>query len=149
MKVYVSLLLALVVAGAGNETATAQDISGAWSFETEIKRKGCTITGNMSISAPDENQIRTCSFVSRETCDIDPEQSWQIDQTCRIVPQARKFIIRSKVVGSLTEGYAANRYLPDHFIVEPESPNRMTGLWQDRNFSAPVVFWRDEALPVS
>ena len=116
MKIYAALLFALAVAGAEGGTANAQDISGAWSFKTEIKRKGCTITGNMSISAPDENQIRTCSFVSRETCDIDPEQSWQIDQTCRIVPQARKYIIRSKVVGSLTDGYLASRYLPDHFI---------------------------------
>ncbi len=149
MRSLAPLLFALTIVGAGNGMAAAQDIGGAWSFKTDIERKGCSITGNMSISAPDENQIRTCSFVSRETCDFDPEQSWQVDQTCRIVPQERAYIIRSKVVGSLTEGYSASGYLPDHFIVEPQSPTRMTGLWQDRNFSAPVVFWRDEALPVS
>jgi len=126
-----------------------EDISGAWSFKTEIKRKGCTIVGNMSISTTDEDGIRTCSFVSRETCEIEPDLSWQVDQSCRIVPNGPKYIIRSKVIGSLTEGYSAASYAPDHFIVEPDGPSRMTGLWQDRNFTAPVVFWRDEALPVS
>lgn len=129
--------------------AYAQDIAGAWSFQTDIKRKGCTISGNMTISQADESGIRTCSFVSSESCEIAPDASWEIDQTCRIVPQGPKYIIRSKVEGSLTDGYAITNYLPDHFVVEPESPIRMTGLWQDRNFAAPVVFWRDEALPVS
>ena len=149
MKLTIFALAILSFGAADVGLANAQDITGAWSFETDIKRKGCIITGNMTISAPEENGIRTCSFVSRETCDIDPDQSWQIDQTCRIVPQGPKYIIRSKVEASLTDGYAAANYLPDHFVVEPESPKRMTGLWQDRNFAAPVVFWRDEALPVS
>jgi len=140
---------AISLSGAPMGLADAQDIGGAWSFETNIERKGCTISGNMSISSADENGIRTCSFVSRETCEINPEVSWQIDQTCRIVPQGQKYIIRSKVEASLTSGYRAENYLPDHFIVEPEGSTRMTGLWQDRNFTAPVVFWRDEALPVS
>ena len=143
-------MLALgLLSGLAAPASLAEDIGGAWSFETNIKAKGCTITGNMSISAADEDGIRTCSFVSSETCKFDPDQSWQVDQSCRIIPSGPKYIIRSTVIGSLTEGYSAAGYLPDHFIVQPESPKRMTGLWQDSNFTASVVFWRDEALPVS
>ncbi len=142
-------LATVCLTGLGTPIGVAEDISGAWSFKTEIKRKGCTIIGNMSISSADNDGIRTCSFVSRETCEIDPEASWSVDQSCRIVPNGPKYIIRSKVIGSLTEGYSAASYAPDHFIVEPDSPTQMNGLWQDRNFAAPVIFWRDEALPVS
>lgn len=130
-------------------TAFAENVRGAWSFKTDIARKGCTITGNMTISVPNESGIRTCSFVSTETCSAAPDQSWQIDQTCRITPQGESLIIRSKVRSSLTEGYNVANYLPDHFVVRPESSQSMTGIWQDRNYSAPVVFWRDDALPVS
>lgn len=129
--------------------ASAYDITGAWSFRTDIKRKGCEITGNMSIQPADEDGIRTCSFVSREVCGGDPDLSWQIEQSCRITPQAGRFLIRSEVIASLTEGYSGASYLPDHFNVRPESQTRMNGLWQDKMFSAPVLFWRDDNTPVS
>ncbi len=140
---------ALIASGLYAPASFGQDIGGAWSFKTEIKRKGCTITGNMSISSADDDNIRTCSFISTETCGRDPDRSWQIDQTCRIIPTGPKYIIRSTVIASLTDGYPASNYAPDHFIVEPDSPTQMTGLWQDRFYTAPVIFWRDEALPVS
>lgn len=131
------------------QTVAAQDITGAWSFKTDIERKGCTITGNMSITRPDEDGARTCSFVSTEICEFMPEREITVDQACRITSEDERYIIRSEVIGSLTEGYDIGNYLPDHFVVKPESPERMTGFWQDRNYAAPVVFWRDEALPVS
>lgn len=130
-------------------TAQQADVTGAWSFQTDIKRKGCTITGNMTISVPATNGTRTCSFVSTETCQAVPDQAWQIDQTCRVTPQDENLIIRSQVKGSLTEGYNVANYLPDHFVVRPENSQKMTGIWQDSAFSAPVIFWRDDALPVS
>ena len=127
----------------------AQDITGAWSFETRVERKGCTLKGNMSISPAQENGTRTCSFVSSETCDSDPDILIKMDQTCRITPQSDSYIIRSKVIGTLTEGYSVSNYLADHFIVSPSSPKEMRGIWQDERYSANVVFWRDDALPVS
>ncbi|MEM8637014.1 MAG: hypothetical protein AAGF33_18775 [Pseudomonadota bacterium] len=130
--------------------ASAQDaVSGAWSFRADVRQKGCVLTGNMTISQPAQNGTRTCSFVSRETCEDIPDTSWQMDQTCKITPQGDKMIIRSKVVRSLTPGYSIQNYLPDHFVVEPESSSLMTGIWQDANFAAPVEFWRDDSLPVS
>ena len=57
--------------------------------------------------------------------------------------------MRSTVVGTLTEGYNVGNYLADHFIVKPTSPKEMKGIWQDTRYSAPVIFWRDDALPVS
>lgn len=142
-------LLGLATALALPAQAESNDIAGAWSFKTNIKRKGCTITGNMTISQPSETGTRTCSFVSREICQQDPDLSWQIEQSCRVTPQAEKYIIRSTVIASLTPGYPAANYLPDHFVVTPESAARMTGIWQDSQYAAPVVFWRDASLPVS
>lgn len=144
-------LLALVTSLALAWPAGAEEnITGAWSFKTDIKRKGCTITGNMTISPPEESGARTCSFVSTETCSLDGDTgAWQMDQVCRITPQGDRYIFRSKVIGTLTDGYNAQNYLPDHFVVKPESDKRMTGIWQDSAYSAPVIFWRDDSLPVS
>ena len=143
-----TLMVALAVLGLP-VVSFAENVTGAWSFKTDIARKGCTITGNMTISVPNENGSRTCSLVSTETCHAAPEDSWRVDQTCRITPQGESLIIRSKVRGSLTEGYDAANYLADHFVVRPESSQKMSGIWQDRNYSAPVIFWRDDGLPVS
>ncbi|MEO0882611.1 MAG: hypothetical protein AAFY34_07725 [Pseudomonadota bacterium] len=125
------------------------NITGAWSFRANVKIKGCVLTGNMTISQPADNGIRTCSFVSTEACEYAPGESWQMDQACRVTPQGDKYIIRSKVIRSLTPGYSLQNYLPDHFVVEPESSSLMTGIWQDANYAAPVEFWRDDSLPVS
>jgi hypothetical protein len=130
-------------------TSLAQDITGAWSFETRVERKGCTLTGNMSISPADKNGIRTCSFVSNETCQSEPGISIKMDQACRITPQSDSYIIRSKVIGTLTEGYSISNYLADHFTVSPTSAKEMRGIWQDARYSSRVVFWRDDDLPVS
>lgn len=127
----------------------AQNISGAWSFKSELTRKGCTLTGNMTISPAAENGIRTCSFVSIETCEAFFEGPIKMDQSCRITPQGDGYIIRSQVVGTLTEGYNPANYLADHFIVRPSGPKEMKGISQDTRYSAPVIFWRDEDLPVS
>lgn len=143
----VAALLTMAAFPASAEAS--ENISGAWSFRADVKQKGCTLTGNMTISQPAENGTRICSFVSRETCEYAPDEAWQMDQTCRVTPQGVKFIIRSKVLRSLTPGYSKDNYLPDHFVVEPESSSLMRGIWQDANFAAPVEFWRDDNLPVS
>ncbi|MEL6324770.1 MAG: hypothetical protein AAFQ84_11140 [Pseudomonadota bacterium] len=129
--------------------AAAQDMAGAWSFRTDVERKGCRIEGNMTISPANDSGIRTCAFVSKETCGDDPALSWQIEQSCRIIPQADRHLIQSTVISSLTEGYDVSLYLPDHFILKQSSPTRMDGLWRDTQYSAPVVFWRDENTPIS
>ena len=144
-----TIAIGLSLPGALAPAAQAQDITGTWSFKTKVKRKGCTLTGNMSISPPAENGTRTCSFVSSESCELSPERAISVEQTCRITPQADRYIIRSQVISSLTEGYSIASYLPDHFVVKPTNPKEMKGIWQDTQYSAPVTFWRDENLAVS
>lgn len=151
---FLALAIGLSVPGALAQSNQApspqtQDITGAWSFKTKVKRKGCTLTGNMSISPPSESGARTCSFVSSESCEVNPERVISVEQTCRITPQADRYIIRSQVISSLTEGYSMTNYLPDHFVVKPTDPKEMKGIWQDAQYSAPVIFWRDENLAVS
>ncbi len=128
--------------------AFADTVAGSWSFETEIERKGCTISGKMTIR-PAENGINSCAFVSQETCDQSPGRHVRMDQACNMIASGKGYAIRSVVIGSLTEGYDSAFYLPDHFNVKPAGPDRMTGLWYDSNFAAPVVFWRDENTPIS
>lgn len=149
MSLHRAFVLVALTGALCAQLATAQDITGAWSFKTEIKRKGCTITGNMTISPPRENGARTCAFVSTETCEVQPDISVVIDQTCTITPQVKNYIMRSTVIDTQTEGYNAARYLPDHFIVKSTSPKEMKGIWQDARYSAPVIFWRNDALAVS
>lgn len=127
----------------------AEDITGAWSFRADVVHKGCTLTGNMSISLPEENGVRTCSFVSTETCKAFQDINIKMDQVCRITPQGESYIIRSEVLGTLTEGYSVSNYLADHFVVRPQSSREMKGIWQDAEYSASVLFWRDDNLPVS
>lgn len=144
-----TLSLTLACAALLAPASFAQDITGAWSFKTDIKRKGCTITGNMTISPASENGARTCSFVSTEVCENAPGIAIVMDQTCRITPQAKNYIMRSQVIASQTEGYDKANYLADHFVVKSNGPKEMKGLWQDARFSARVIFWRNDALPVS
>lgn len=144
-----SILSSIVMIGLAAPTAAGQDITGAWSFRADVERKGCTLSGNMTISQPAENGTRTCSFVSIETCEAEPGLEIKMDQACRITPQAKSYIMRSKVIGTLTEGYSIGNYLADHFVVRPTGPKEMKGIWQDSQYSAPVIFWRDDALPVS
>jgi len=141
--------LALLMLALAAPASYAQDIIGAWSFKSEVKRKGSTLTGNMTISAANERGVRTCSFVSSETLASVPDLNIKMDQACRITPQGNSYIMRSTVIGTLTEGYNVGNYLADHFVVKPTNPKEMKGIWQDARFSAPVIFWRDEALPVS
>jgi len=143
------VILTILMLAFALPASQAQDICGAWSFKSEVKRKGCTLTGNMSISPASESGARTCSFVSNESCEYLPDINIKMDQSCRITPQGEHYIIRSKVIGTLTEGYETSRYLADHFVVKPTTPKEMKGIWQDARYSAPVIFWRDDALPVS
>lgn len=149
MKLIRPLILALLASGLIAPPLYAQNVTGAWSFRADVKRKGCTLSGNMTISEPAANGTRTCSFVSTETCEAIPDLNIKMDQACKITPQAESYIMRSTVVGTLTEGYNVGNYLADHFIVKPTSPKEMKGIWQDTRYSAPVIFWRDDALPVS
>lgn len=148
-----SSVLMLMISALGAPTAFAQNITGVWSFKTDIQRKGCTITGNMSISPPTESGARTCSFVSREVCGSAPDIEVVMDQACKITPQGKSFIMRSTVIASQTDGYNIANYLADHFVVKPSSPKEMPkemkGIWQDARYSASVIFWREDALPVS
>ena len=131
--------------------ALAQDISGGWSFRTDIEEKGCTIEGNMSIQPDTETGNLICTFTSRETCVNDPEgdEGILIDQSCRIYEQGDYYLFSSRVERSLSDAYDARFYLPDHFTVKPDGPDRMTGQWYDRNYRDQVEFWRNRNTNIS
>lgn len=126
------------------------DPTGNWSFETRSEIKGCTITGNMTISLALDGS-RDCSFISQETCDGITRDPITMDQICKVLenPDNGHLEIDSTVVGSLIPDYDLNRYLPDNFYLDQISAEKMTGMWWDRNYSAPVIFWREKATPSS
>ena len=133
--------LVLVPAGASAQT----DPSGAWEFRTDIREKGCSITGLMTIDPKlPGSTVRECRFVSAETCGAEDIQPTEMEQACRVIEQGRFLMIRSEVVASLTEGVSASRYMPDHFTVRPTQPGRMSGTWFDRLYTDHVEFWRSD-----
>ncbi len=136
-------MLALVAVGLAPGLAFAEDPSGRWEFRTDIKAKGCSIQGIMSIGPEDPvTGQRSCSFVSSETCGpLDPTPV-DMEQSCTIETEGEFLEIRSIVVASLTEGRGIEGYLPDHFTVRPTAPGRMSGTWFDRNYADLVEFWR-------
>lgn len=139
------VILLAVFAWAIALPAAADDPAGAWEFRTEIREKGCAISGLMTIEPRlPGSETRACRFVSSETCGPEDLQPVEMEQTCRIIMQGNFLLIRSQVEASLTEGVPVTRYLPDHFTVRPTGPGRMAGTWHDRNFSDHVEFWRAE-----
>lgn len=142
-------LTLLLIAPAPLAAASDRDeIAGSWAFRTEIRAKGCEISGTMEISAADENGARSCLFQSAETCGpADPPT--EMEQSCRVLPQGDYLLITSKVERSLTEGRPIDFYMADNFTVRPAGPGRMEGTWYDRLFSDFVVFWRPDQMPVS
>ncbi|MEO1028625.1 MAG: hypothetical protein AAFX02_06150 [Pseudomonadota bacterium] len=106
--------------------------------------------GNMTIGPEEFEGERACSFISQETCNFSSDVI-TIDQICRvsISPETGHLEIQSDVAASLTEGYSTARYYPDHFTLDKVSAERMTGMWWDTNYSAPVIFWREKAKPSS
>ena len=148
IKRFICLALISGLATPAATIADTQDISGAWSFETVIRKKGCTITGLMHIE-PELDGTRSCSFMASEVCEDFPEDRITVEQSCRIIRQGNFYLIRSRVLQSLTEGYSSAAYLPDHFTVKPVNQTRMKGTWYDRNYSDAVTFWRDEEAPIS
>lgn len=142
-------ILALLTSGLAHPAAFGEDITGTWLFKAGADQRACDLSGTMTISAPSETGIRTCSFVSTSVCENLSIDKVQMQQSCRITPQAKSFIIRSKVITSITDGYDAEQYLADHFVVKPSVPKEMKGIWQDAQGAARVIFWRDDAQPVS
>lgn len=147
-----ALLVSLALLGALAAPALAQesDPAGAWEFRTDIREKGCTITGLMTIEplVPGE-ELRQCEFISSEVCgEIDMEPV-DMQQACAVRQDGEFLIIRSKVVASRTPGRGIAGYLPDHFTVRPSGPGRMSGTWHDRNFTDLVEFWRARSGAVS
>ncbi len=130
--------------------ASAQDPAGVWQFRTDIKAKGCSISGQMAIEPEAPGKApRSCRFFSIETCGPGDVEPAKMEQSCRVIQQGDFLLIRSEVVASLTDGVSRDLYMPDHFTVKPTEPDRMAGTWQDRLFSDDVEFWRVESAATS
>ncbi len=126
----------------------SDELSGSWAFRTEIRKKGCEISGTMTIYDADESGARTCRFQSSETCGpVEPPT--EMEQSCRVLPQGNYLLITSRVERSLTDGRPIDFYMADNFTVRPTGPGRLEGTWYDRLFSDFVVFWRPDQVPVS
>ena len=136
------------LAGPPHAQAEPAEIGGVWSFETVIHDKGCTITGSMHIEVELDGR-RQCSFTSSEVCTAYPDERITVEQSCRILRQGSFYLIRSRFVRSLTEGYSGLTYLPDQFEVRLVNASRMKGTWHDTSYTDAVTFWRDKMAPSS
>ena len=117
--------------------------SGVWEFRTDIRDKGCAITGVMTIGplVPGETQ-RSCEFVSAETCGPEDPEPTMMEQSCSIVEKGDFYLISSTVEQSLTPGRGIEFYMADNFTVRPTSASTMSGTWYDEIYADTVEFWR-------
>ena len=123
----------------------SDDPAGIWEFRTNIKDKGCTISGVMTIEplVPGE-AVRGCQFVSAESCGPQDPEPTSMEQSCRVFQQGEDFLIRSEVKQSLTPGRSVAFYMADNFTVRITSPSTMVGTWYDEVYSDDVDFWRSQ-----
>jgi len=137
------------VHGAGGE------LSGQWRFETaELEGKACRISGEMTIRPAAGEGRFTCEFVSRETCQREPANTFQVvRQICTASLDKGELTILSRVGKVLDAGPADVRsvlmnpasYRADNFRLQPRSASEMTGEFFSIN-RARVRFWREEDL---
>ncbi len=157
----VSLALVLVpVLATGGALAQAGkpdkpiDISGRWQFKTELRNKGCTISGEISFIPVPKSAGYACTFVSREECGEGASRTWsEVKQSCSVSETAGEFAIVSKVeqiVATFPAEYKAaiianDSYRPDNFRVRAARNGDLVGSFKSIN-QADVRFWRDKDL---
>lgn len=135
--------------------ALADDLAGRWKFETaDIAAKDCRIAGDIQFTRSSTPGGYACSFVSRETCDREPEDTFQVvKQTCIATLQSGELTILSRVERIMDAGPASQRgmlmdpdtYRADNFKLKPTSAAEMLGEFFSIN-RAKVRFWREEDL---
>jgi hypothetical protein len=128
------------------------DISGRWKFRTDLKDKGCVITGEIQFRKAPAPLDYVCSFHSREDCDRDPPTFTEVDQSCFARVTGAEIAITSKVDKITSAGPADfardmmtfQNYRADNFVVQYEKGD-LVGLFHSLR-QASVRFWRDVDL---
>jgi hypothetical protein len=131
------------------------DISGRWQFKTELRNKGCTISGEINFKrATPTTPGYSCAFVAREECGSGDTRTWsEVKQSCTVSEAAGEFTILSKVeqvLAAFPAGYkeaiiANDSYRPDNFKVSAAKNGDLVGGFKSINEAA-VRFWRDQEL---
>ena len=121
-------------------------LHGGWAFETAPYRGGCILSGQFTLTAGAEPGRMACEFVATERCGGEDGRAITTSQTCQASYNGTALSVWSTLDGLMNapDGYAETRYLPDHFLVEPQSPDLMTGTWYDLQTSSGVTFRREE-----
>jgi hypothetical protein len=148
-------LAACLAVGILHASAQAEDISGRWRFETgRLQATDCVIAGEMTFRRTPDKTAWTCEFVSRETCNREPEDTWiDVKQTCEARASGDAISVLSNVSRILSAGprragepeYDISRYKADNFTVAPNRKGELVGEFHSIQRAA-VRFWRIEDL---
>ncbi|MEM9667570.1 MAG: hypothetical protein AAF950_01485 [Pseudomonadota bacterium] len=134
-------LLVSVLAVAVTAPSLAQsDITGAWTFETERYHAGvCRLYGTMKVRTTPEDGVYRCALTAVEDCE--GQDRWVVEQTCSGYRADETISVRSTIVSFIEADVNPENYVPDHFALEIESPDRMIGSLVSA-IIAPVEFRR-------
>lgn len=138
------LVLGVSIPAAHSDTESFKEpspIVGSWSFETAPYREAtCVMSGNMNIQATPTPDVFNCSFTAIEACEA--REKWVVEQTCKAVSVEGKVLVESSIVNFLEARDYTASYAPDHFQLQVQSRELMTGSLISA-VTAPVEFRRN------
>ena len=146
----VSILAALALAplALAPVAATAQDsspgatadITGAWSFETEVYESRCRMTGELDVRESGQPGVYRAQLVAYESCT--GQEPYHAEQVSAIRREGDQVKIESRLVRVEP---SPEFYLPDDFVLTIIDSALMVGELRSADI-APVTFRRRTAL---
>ncbi|MEM7663857.1 MAG: hypothetical protein AAF292_16560 [Pseudomonadota bacterium] len=127
MSSHAKILFASILGLGAAASASAQnDIVGAWTFETERYHAGvCRLYGTMKVRTTPEDGVYRCALTAVEDCK--KQERWVVEQTCSAYRADNTLSVRSTIVSFIEADVNPENYVPDHFALEIEGPDRMIG----------------------
>lgn len=133
------LILAFALAAGGaRATPTQADITGAWSFQTQVYGPNCSLSGAMTIRPAGAEYA--CTFVAQERC---ADLTVKAQETC----EAKRAGDAMAITAHVNSVAPKVGYEPDNFELTIQTRSYMKGMLHSFH-SAPVEFFRGDA-PVS
>jgi len=131
---------ALAAAPATADDGARVDITGQWSFETEMFDIVCKMTGELSLQATDDPNVYEGRLIAYEACN--GEQLYQAEQDV----VANRKSDQLQIVATLTRVLPSpENYAPDNFQLTIVNGALMTGELRSADI-APATFRRREDL---
>lgn len=99
---------------------------GNWRFQSVPYRDHtCQISGTMQIRPDKQTGDLACAFTAVEACI--GQDRWIVEQTCSVEKNGDQIAMRSSIINFIESDIIADTYMPDHFVLNIDSADRMSG----------------------